>query len=250
MEWNAVVSRVTPYIFKIETQEGHGTGFLCYFSRDKKLYGIATARHVVVQADNWQQPIRLHHFPTKKTAFLKESERVILADEETDSTVILVPSGKLDLPKELIDLLPTSTILDVGTEVGWLGYPGITPHTLCFFSGSISAREGDTHSYLLDGVAINGVSGGPVVYTTPTHGVRIVGTISAYIGNQATPGLAIARDVSHFHSVIDMFRTMDEARAQKEKQAQEQKAKPEIAPALPAQDNKAEMTRPVKPAKT
>ena len=69
MSWNAIVERVTPYVIKIETPRGHGTGFLCLYNRDKSFYGIATARHVVSYADEWQQPIRLHHFPSKQRYF-------------------------------------------------------------------------------------------------------------------------------------------------------------------------------------
>jgi hypothetical protein len=142
--------------------------------------------------------------------------RVIFNDPDTDSAVILVPRTELDLPQEPIPLLPTDAPLPIGTEVGWLGYPGLVSQTLCFFSGTISARQEGRHSYLIDGVAINGVSGGPVVYSTATDGVRIVGTISAYVANRATgeslPGLAIAQDVSHFHDTIAQIHTIDDAR--------------------------------------
>ena len=84
------------------------------------------------------------------------------------------------------------------------------------FSGNVSAREETQHSYLIDGVAISGVSGGPVVYSTPAHGAQIVGAISAYRVNRATgealPGVSVARDVSHFHEITSKIRSLDEAR--------------------------------------
>jgi hypothetical protein len=69
------------------------------------------------------------------------------------------------------------------------------------------------HAYLIDGVAINGVSGGPVFYHTGSE-VQIVGVISAYVANRATgdtlPGLSIAQDVAHFHSVDLRVKSLDE----------------------------------------
>src|ERR1019366_6072997 len=204
MNWNAIVDKVSPYVVKIETPRGHGTVFLCLYNQDKTFLGIATARHVVSYADEWQQPIRVQHFPSGTIKFLKEADRTILSDPDTDSAVILFAPGDLGLPQELIQLLPTTASLDIGTEIGWLGYPALAAYTLCFFSGNVSARR--EHSYLIDGVAINGVSGGPVIYSIDTEGVQFVGTVSAYMSNRATgdvlPGLAIAQDVSHFHDMI------------------------------------------------
>jgi len=226
--WNAIVDRVTPYVVKIETPSGHGTGFLCLYNDTQEYCGIATAWHVVSHADEWQQPIRLRHFPSNTTVFLKETERLIFREPTTDSAVIVFATGTLTLPPILIPLLPTTVPLAIGADVGWLGFPAIAAFDLCFFSGTISARQEWRHAYLIDGVAINGVRGGPVVYSTETEGVQIVGTISAYVSNTATgdvlPGLSIARDVSHFHDTISTMRSLDDARRQKELQAQEKQA--------------------------
>jgi len=233
MNWNAIVEKVSPYVVKIETPTGHGTGFLCLYNQDKSLLGIATARHVVGYADEWQQPIRIRHLASETQVFLKEAARGILSDPETDSAVILFQPGDLGLPQELIPLLPTSVSLDIGTEIGWLGYPGIAASTLCFFSGNVSARR--AHSYLIDGVAINGVSGGPVIYANDIHGIQFVGTVSAYISNRATgevlPGLAIAQDVSHFHEMTSFIKSLDEAK--ENKQSQTSSTETEVPAAIP-----------------
>ena len=236
MNWNAIVDKVTPYIVKIETPTGHGTGFVCLFNDDKSFCGIATARHVVSYADEWQQPIRLQHYHTSSAAFLKESERVIWRDSDTDSAVILMQTGKLQFPETLIPLLPMTDPLAIGAEVGWLGFPAVAEYSLCFFSGNISARQEWRHAYLIDGVAINGVSGGPVMYSTDAEGVQIVGSISAYVSNRATgealPGLAIARDVSYLHDTISKIKSLDEASKQKKEQ-QSQEPTPSSAPEKP-----------------
>ena len=219
MNWNEIVDRLTPHIVKIETPDGHGTGFLCLYNADKSLCGIATAHHVIEHADQWQQPIRIHHQSSGKVTFLRESERFILVDRDSDSAVIVTLASNLELPSEVIPLFPTETPLPIGVEVGWLGYPGIGPQILCFFSGNVSARDESRHAYLIDGVAINGVSGGPVVFSTPTDGIKIIGTVSAYMVNrargEALPGLSIAQDVSHFHATITHIRNLDEAKKQR-----------------------------------
>jgi hypothetical protein len=228
MSWDQIVKKVSPYIVKIETPSGSGTGFLVTYNDEKRWCVVATALHVVSQADEWQQPIRITHHDSGHVAFLKESNRVVYADYETDSAGILFERGDFPFPEQPIPLLPLDRPISIGCEVGWLGFPAIDQYTLCFFSGSVSAHRPDRKAYLIDGVAINGVSGGPVLYSTETDGVQIVGTVSAYRANRTTgdvlPGLLISQDVSHFHAVTDKVRSIDEARR---KQQELENAKPD-----------------------
>ncbi len=227
MNWNSVVEKVKPYIVKIETPTGSGTGFLCLYNWDKTWCGVATALHVVSDADNWQQPIKIIS-QSFDQIFLKESRRVIYTDYRTDSAIILFEKpANIPFPDNVIPLQPIDRPLDIGFDVGWLGFPYIEPYALCFFSGCISARREDRKAYLIDGVSINGVSGGPVFYCTDTDGVKIIGIVSAYQANRATgstlPGLLIAQDVSHFHGVIQHVKSIDEARKKKQELKEEEK---------------------------
>lgn len=107
MSWDPIVTKVKPYIVKIETPSGSGTGFLCLYNEDKDWYGIATAEHVVEYADDWQQPIKIIYQPAPVPSFLKESERVIFRDWKTDSAIIFSPKPKeFKLPETLIPLRP------------------------------------------------------------------------------------------------------------------------------------------------
>lgn len=219
MNWEPVVQKITLYIFKIETPAGHGTGFLYVYNDNKSWCGVATALHVVNYANTWKQPIRLIHQSSSEQIFLKDSEYIIVTDWKTDSAVILFQKPSFELPSELIELIPLDTPLSIGNEVSWLGFPAIEPYTLCFFSGNISAWQDFRKAYLIDGVAINGVSGGPVAFLHATDGVRIVGIVSAYRANRATgetlPGLLYAQDVSHFHGVLHQIRSIDDANKKK-----------------------------------
>jgi hypothetical protein len=215
MEWDKIVAKITPHIVKIETQTGSGTGFLSLYNEDKTLCGVATAWHVVRQADDWQQPIRLWNHSQSETVFLKANERFISKDWHTDSAVILFPAVLLPLPKDPISLLPSDFVINIGVEVGWLGFPALAPRDLCFFSGKISTPQESRKAYLIDGVAINGVSGGPVIHGSDAEGTQIVGTVSAYYPNRATgevlPGLLSAQDLSYAHNVASQVQSIDEA---------------------------------------
>jgi hypothetical protein len=232
MAWDETVQRLKPYLIQIETQSGSGTGFLSLYNDDRSWCGIATAAHVVSDAEYWLQPVRLRNEGEEISVLFKEGERVILIDRPTDSAVILCQTAKLKLPEALIPLLPPDTALPIGADVGWLGYPAIELDQACFFSGPISARRPHRKAYLIDGVAINGVSGGPVFHCTAAMGVQIIGCVSAYIANRsmgdALPGLLVAQDVSHFHDVAKHVKNVDEAE-RKKAEFQQTKDEPDSA---------------------
>ncbi len=150
---------------------------------------------------------------------LNATDRVIFLDYATDSAIVLFVKGDLQFPQVPVTLLPVDEPCKIGSDVGWLGYPGIEPNTLCFFAGTVSARQAQGHSYLIDGVSIHGISGGPVFHCTAPNVVQVIGIVTAYHANRATgealPGLLRAQDVSHFHSVAAHIRTIDEANAAK-----------------------------------
>jgi hypothetical protein len=229
IDWQEIVQKVSPYVVKIETQSGSGTGFLCAYNADKSWCAVATAFHVVSEAEEWQQPIKIYDHTFSKPAFLPEKRRVIFTDSATDSAAVLFPSSELNFPQVTVPLRPIDSPISIGEDVGWLGFPSIAAYTLCFFAGPISARQDWNKAYLIDGVAIPGVSGGPVVFSSGTDGVQFVGVVSAYrsskTGGTPMPGLLIAQDVSHVHGVIQTIRSWDEAHAKKA----EEEAKKKLA---------------------
>ncbi|MGA3285738.1 MAG: serine protease [Verrucomicrobiota bacterium] len=258
MNWDSIVQKVSPYVVKIETPDGNGTGFVALYSEDKTWCGIATALHVVGEADAWQKPIKIHAYNfIKPPLFLPEGRRIIFTDWKTDSAVIFFQkSSDLKLPEDLVSLRPINAPLTIGVELGWMGFPFLEPWTLCFFSGNISARQEDRNTYLIDGAAIKGVSGGPVIFSSVTDGVQFIGVVSAYrAGGESLPGLLYAHDVSHFHSVLSTVKSWDEAKKKKaeeeakKKQVESTPAKPIAHPAPAAQPAKpAEPASPASPS--
>jgi hypothetical protein len=160
--WHVLYEKLKPYVVKIETQDGFGTGFLFAYNTNKDIAAVATALHVIYHADHWRQPIRIIQESTGKEAFLNYDERVIWVDLKRDSSAIAIHSNKLEFPDETLPLLPADYYKKVGVDVGWVGYPALSPDELCFFQGRISAFKQSNDTYLIDGVAINGVSGGPI----------------------------------------------------------------------------------------
>ena len=217
MSWDSAIAVVTPHVVKISTPTGWGTGFLAFYNHDRDWCGIATAAHVVSYADEWQQPIRIQTSTSMR--FLKVEDRVIILDHSTNSAIVLFLKGDLQLPETAIALTPVDQPCGIGVDLGWLGYPIIEPNTLCFFAGVVSARLEAAKCYLVDGVSINGISGGPVFHCPSSSEVQIIGCVSAYHVNRATgealPGLIRAQDVSHFHIVAGQVRSTDEANARK-----------------------------------
>jgi len=73
--------------------------------------------------------------------------------------------------------------------------------------------------YFVDGVAINGVSGGPTFQINrEDNKVRIIGLVSAYVPNRAAgaqlPGLCVVRDISPIYETIKRLRSWEEAKKQ------------------------------------
>lgn len=211
--WTEAVEIVAPHVVKIITPRGSGTGFLCAYTADKNLCGIATAGHVIDESHYWEEPIRIHHYRSGKTTLLRAADRVIWLDSKLDTAVILFVKGELPLPEATLPFISEENHLKVGKEIGWVGFPSVSPQNLCFFTGRNSCWLEDSKIYLVDGVAINGVSGGPAFYTI-TNGVKIIGSVSAYLPNRggATPGLAMISDVDQFLNVVKQIKDWDEAK--------------------------------------
>jgi len=239
MDWHKCYEKLLPYIFSIETPYGWGSGFFFAYNETKTLAAFATAAHVIVGAEDWKQPIKLRQHTTRKELFLTDQRRVISLDRKRDSASVLIKNVAFELPADVLPMLPPDKFKRIGVEVGWAGYPVIAHPHLCFFTGPLSAYLEDDDSYLIDGVAINGVSGGPVFAQLKDNMPQILGTVSAYmpnrIGGDALPGLLRAQDVTPFHNTIQRLKSIDDARKKREEEKAkklEQKEESENAPEI------------------
>jgi len=215
-EWHEAIAQVTPYVFRINTPDAGGTGYLVSRSKTAPLSFVATAAHVVEHAHYWEEPIRLVHHTTDATVLVRPAERGIKIDDDVDTAAIAFDHKELKLPDSPLPLMRLDYHLKPGVAVGWLGFPALAKATLCFFSGHISAYLENESAYLVDGVAINGVSGGPAFICGPDS-AHLIGIVSAYIPNRATgqvlPGVALIRDVNRLHALTEGVKNIDEAHA-------------------------------------
>lgn len=218
MSWSQAVEILEPHIVRISTPRGSGTGFLISNAKTDTICGNATAAHVVDHAHYWEEPVRIEHVASGRSLVVRRDERAIFLDIGRDAAALMFHRGELPLPAESLPLAPKGMFLKVGNQIAWLGFPSIPTANLCFFTGTVSAWIQDQGAYLVDGVAINGVSGGPAFHLSGLDETPVVlmGVMSAYMPNRATgevlPGLSVVRDVTQFHELAPTFASLDQAR--------------------------------------
>jgi hypothetical protein len=193
-----------------------GTGFLFARTADNLLLAFATAAHVVEEAEKWGKPIKIRHHRTGEEEVYSDEERAIWIDHENDSAIILVPLPQIRLPHMVLPIVDKKKHKEIGAEVAWVGYPYFAFQHLCFFTGHISAFEREGNSYLIDGVAINGVSGGTVFAKQKGDRPELIGIVRAYRSNnlqgETLPGLMYAQDLTSVYSAISKIKSLEEAR--------------------------------------
>ena len=222
--WFKTIEKLEPHIIKISTPSGSGTGWLVSMSQDGTLCAFATAAHVIDHAHSWEQPIRIHHQKSEQSVLLRPSDRAIQIYQDEDVAVIVFNPSEISLPPKAFPLTAKGKHAKRGVQVGWLGFPVIPKAGMSFFSGHISSYVESDQLYLVDGVAINGVSGGPAFVLTG-NSLTLVGVVSAYIANRATgetlPGVAVVRNVMRFHDITERFQSLDEAKTQQSPASQD-----------------------------
>jgi len=224
VSWAKALLKLEEYVFKILTPNGSGTGFLILISGD--LYGIATSYHVIEHEYTWEEPIKIQHFSTGKQVLLKTpDDRFIFPYPDEDLAFILFPKGDLILPTKTLEMIRSEKHVRKGVQMGWCGFPNIASTTLCFFTGHVSAFLESSGAYLVDGVAINGVSGGPA-FTVRKNTPRLCGVVAAYIANRATgetlPGVCLIRDVAPYQETLSNLKSIEEAEKQAKSESLEQ----------------------------
>jgi hypothetical protein len=177
---------------------------------------LATAAHVVDEAATWEEPVRLENRATKKSLFLRAGDRAILRPSDDDTAAIVFVKEQGLFPDQPLPLLPEAQAARIGFDIGWVGFPNVAPNNLCFFLGRVSSRLRSERSYLVDGVAINGVSGGPAFAPDGDKSLTILGIVSAYLPNMhprgALPGLCVVRHVGALHDIVREMKSLEQAK--------------------------------------
>ncbi len=199
-EWAAALADVKRHVYLIETPRASGTSFLFSLDVQGHFIALATAYHTISQAHRWREPIRLTHLSSGKDTFLQYDERFIFEDARKDIALIILYKDRLEFPPSKLRTIPDDRVLREGVQIGWCGFPCVAPKVLCFFTGYVSAWLPEEEAYLVDGVAINGVSGGPVFRLIDEEKPSLVGLVTEYRPNLSTgsplPGVSLVRAIS------------------------------------------------------
>lgn len=212
-DWVRTFEAVRPHAVMIEDSDPkgkRGSGFFCGSGSDFAV--VATAAHVIESAKEQHLPIRITHPFSKSQVELSHDHYQVEISQTIDLALITVSRKVLPWPDKSIPL--TQITHPPGHQVGWCGFPVIAEDRLCFFSGFISAHIPD-ECYYVDGVAIHGVSGGPVFHWKQSNGIPVViGIVTNYRPNKqkedaegellTLPGLSV---VISIHKLLDKVRT-------------------------------------------
>lgn len=196
LPWDKVVERVQKAVFRLYAGNSAGTCFAISIGSVREgnshYVAFATAWHVLEDLPGTPGCLRL--VSADGTVTVSDTTASVsfcrLGPERFDTGLIFVQTPTSLLTQE--DLLPTLPFgwqMARGTEIGWLGFPGLVEPELCFFKGVVSGYLNDPPTYLVDGVAVNGVSGGPA-FDNRAH---VIGLVSSYLpntlGNMTLPGI-------------------------------------------------------------
>jgi len=208
LTWHAAATKVEKSLFRVYTESGMGSGFLLSVAEnEKKHYGMfATAWHVLsnlktvdslqLVSANRKKDINNHN---ATLSFVR------LGDKEYDTGIIIAESNELIIDEtSLLTIPPKDLMLARGAEIGWMGFPGFVEPEPCFFHGYISGYLDYPPRYLVDGVAINGVSGGPAF---DKYG-QIAGLVSSYLPNRRDektilPGVAMLVPINAIRAFME-----------------------------------------------
>ena len=187
MPWENVVGRVERIVFRLLAGDSAGTCFAVSIGRlpeTKSIhYMFATAWHVVKDIAGSDQPIFMVAADGKTVCEAKAGCYAIfpLGSEVFDTALIMVRSPEnIVSQSDLLPIFGPEAQMPRGMEIGLAGFPGIVGGEFCFFKGTVSGYLNRPPTYLVDSVAISGVSGGPAF----DRHARIVGLVSSYIPNQ------------------------------------------------------------------
>jgi hypothetical protein len=239
--WEDAVANISPSIFQITTHGGTGTGFILTQNGrgDNQVYGLATAYHVIGPAYELQLPIKITHKQTGTSIILKHdaSTMAIIPIPDKDLAFIIFSKSLLNVDITPPQIVEPGITKNAGLEIGWCGFPGIVPTELCFFHGFISNPY--LWGYLVDGVIIHGVSGGPAFYMQGGQ-PRICGVITQYLPNYATgqslPGLGFISSVEPYQQTLSQLRSVDDAeRAAEEQREVNSSASPSASASPPSE---------------
>jgi hypothetical protein len=72
--WSETVELITPYVVRISTPRGSGTGFVIFSAKASNICAVATAAHVINHSHYWEELTRIDHVHGARSDSLFEPE--------------------------------------------------------------------------------------------------------------------------------------------------------------------------------
>jgi hypothetical protein len=188
LSWVDLIPKVEPLVYRAHAGKALGTAFI--ISVTGPVDGgrhtmFVTAWHVVKDVVRTNEPLDLVRRDRTLLSTLTAGPIVVypVGPPECDTALICASTREPLIDRPALPPMPLETMLPRGAEIGWLGFPGLAYPELCFFQGVVSGYNEQPPIYLIDGVAINGVSGGPAFDRTGL----LTSFVSAYVPNRVSP---------------------------------------------------------------
>lgn len=222
---------IVPIEFKTQTSEGDdtlitvGTGFLVHNQRN--ILFVVTCKHVVKNLPNAY--LSFHVKGTNSTipvAIGSENFHFVFHENTAiDIAVSAIPTisgAELDIDAIGFDLFLSSDSIFEGEEVLFLGFPmriGSNSFVPVCREGIIALAKETDHSFLIEGTAFPGNSGGPiflrpVIYDFRTNSIGLtkpyfIGLVSQYIPYRETAiSIQTGRPRIHFEENSGLIRVV------------------------------------------
>ena len=210
IEWHVAVGQMMRNLVKISTLGGgYGSGIV--IPPPAKAPGnlcVLTAFHVIASAYNTGATMEIMRADQERAIRLPSLSRSIFVAKDRDQAIICFNGPKDFESLHELTFLSRDRHYNPGVELGWLGFPNleISRNVPCFLSGRVSAYLEDKEAYLIDGVSIHGLSGGPVFYCAEDKAV-VAGIVTNYYPNEVNqqpwPGLALFRTINPLMQLYD-----------------------------------------------
>ncbi|MBQ7177105.1 MAG: trypsin-like peptidase domain-containing protein [Victivallales bacterium] len=214
VEWCNAVQLMMGNLVRIDTHGGgYGSGFI--IPPPTNTPGnccVLTAYHVLTLAYETGATITIRSAKTDVRVDLPSLLRYVFVVKDRDQAIICFNAPKDFALLHTIHFLSHDYHYNPGAELGWLGFPCLKKarEVPCFFSGRISAYLPDDEAYLIDGVSIHGLSGGPAFYCDDDGKVVLAGIVTNYypneVNNQSWPGLAMFRTIN---PLMELYEAQD-----------------------------------------
>ena len=215
VSWSVAVKQMQGNLVRIETHgDGYGSGIIIPPPTDTPgNCCVLTAFHVIKLAYETGATITIRN-SSGVCIDLPSLLRTIFFVKDRDQAIVSFNAPNEFGSLHTMHFLSGDSHYNPGVELGWLGFPRLDKarDIPCFLSGRISAYLPEDEAYLIDGVSIHGVSGGPAFYCSDDGKVVLAGIVTNYypneVNNQAWPGLAMFRTVK---PLMELYEAQDKS---------------------------------------